>query len=140
MRVLLPAPWPQSGVIPYRSNVSGVEVLLITSRRRSRWGIPKGMLALRLGPAASAGREAYEEAGVRGCVADRAIGSYHYQKWGLRWRVAVYPMAVNIVLDQWTELGLRERCWFPAQVAAQQAANVELRALIAALPALIGET
>jgi phosphohistidine phosphatase len=54
----------QSGVIPVRKTDEGVEVLLVRSRSGRRWVIPKGIVEPCLSPAASAPKEAEEEAGV----------------------------------------------------------------------------
>jgi phosphohistidine phosphatase len=58
----------QSAVIAYRRRPRGVEVLLITSRKGTRWVLPKGVVEPGLSPATSAAKEALEEAGVRGTV------------------------------------------------------------------------
>src|SRR4051812_24270163 len=137
MHRALPSPCYQSGVIPYRWHAQQLEILLITSRHHARWIIPKGMIAPQLSPAESACREAYEEAGVRGSIACEAIGSYQCRKCDLIWTVLVFPFAVRTMLDVWPEMHERERRWFPVQVAAQQAAYADLRAVIAALPAAL---
>jgi 8-oxo-dGTP pyrophosphatase MutT (NUDIX family) len=56
------------------------EILLVTSRRSRQWIIPKGWPIRGLEPFRSAAQEAYEEAGVRGKVSSRPIGSYVYDK------------------------------------------------------------
>jgi 8-oxo-dGTP pyrophosphatase MutT (NUDIX family) len=67
--------------LPYRLNESGeVEVLLLTSRTRRRWIIPKGWPIKRLKPAKSAAREAFEESGVRGIVGSKPLGRFIYDK------------------------------------------------------------
>ena len=50
----------QSAVLPYREDRKRLEFLLITSRRRKRWVIPKGVRELDMTPAASAAKEALE--------------------------------------------------------------------------------
>ena len=57
---------PQSAVIPFRVEDGSPSVLLITSRRRKRWGVPKGLIEEWQTPRDAALEEAYEEAGVRG--------------------------------------------------------------------------
>lgn len=74
MGLIHPAPVPQSGVIPYRRTNHQLEVLLITSRRRARWIIPKGCIDVHPDPARSACQEAYEEAGIRGDLSGAALG------------------------------------------------------------------
>jgi phosphohistidine phosphatase len=65
----------QSAVIPYRRGPSGLEVLLVTSRKGTRWVLPKGVVEPDLSPAASAAKEALEEAGVRGPIDDEPLGA-----------------------------------------------------------------
>lgn len=101
----------QSGVVPYRIIKSGLEVLLITSRRRKRWIIPKGIVEPHLSPAESAAKEAREEAGVTGILHPYEIGEYTYEKWGGVCRVKVFLLQVTNVLDSWDESYLRERRW-----------------------------
>jgi 8-oxo-dGTP pyrophosphatase MutT (NUDIX family) len=67
--------YQQSGVIPYRRVQNQLEILLITSIRRGRWIIPKGLVEPHLSPAESACQEAWEEAGVVGQVDSKPLGS-----------------------------------------------------------------
>ena len=69
----------QSAVIPHRKGPNGLEVLLVTSRRGTRWLLPKGVVEPDLTPAVSAQKEAMEEAGVRGQIDDRPLGTYQYR-------------------------------------------------------------
>lgn len=133
MGSIIPSPFPQSGVIPYRQGRHQLEVLLITSRRRGRWIIPKGYIDLHLDPARSACQEAYEEAGICGKVSDAAIGWYQYVKRGMCRTVVVFTLEVQVVLETWPEIGERERRWFPASVAAHTVCEPALQAMIAAL-------
>ncbi len=68
----------QSASIPYRIEQGGLRVLLVTSRTRRRWILPKGKVAPRMLPGRSAEREAFEEAGVLGRLAKDPIGSYRH--------------------------------------------------------------
>jgi len=65
----------QSASIPYRIDQGRLRVLLVTSRTRRRWILPKGKVAPRMLPGRSAEREAFEEAGVLGRLAKDPIGS-----------------------------------------------------------------
>ena len=71
----------QYGALPYRIGASGeLELLLVTSRGRGRWIIPKGWPIKGLTPRKAAAREAFEEAGIRGKIGARPIGHYPYAK------------------------------------------------------------
>ena len=72
----------QSAVIPYRRDEGRVEILLITSRKRRRWVLPKGVCEPDMTAADSAAKEAMEEAGVRGSVSTETVGRYRYREVG----------------------------------------------------------
>jgi len=127
----------QSGVIPYRIKNEHIEVMLITSRKRKRWVIPKGVVEPSMSPAESAGQEAWEEAGLVGPVSDKAIGSYHYDKWGGTCHVEVFLLPVEQVFDDWPEAGFRERRWLNLQEAARRVDEEKLKQIITSLPEMI---
>lgn len=128
----------QSAVIPYRQRDGGVEVLLITSRKRKRWVIPKGVVEPGLSPADSAAMEALEEAGAHGEISEQPVGSYRYRKWGGECTVEVYLMHVTALDAEWMEAGLRDRQWLPVEQALARIREPELRAMIASLPDHLG--
>jgi 8-oxo-dGTP pyrophosphatase MutT (NUDIX family) len=105
----------QSGVIPYVIVEETPVFLLVTSRQRGHWIFPKGRLAEGMDPRESARREAFEEAGVEGAVADRPIGSYRAWKTrGMRRfviEVEMYPLRVEGQNENWRETGERYRHW-----------------------------
>src|SRR5262245_66455856 len=72
----------QYGALPYRLRDGSrrPQFMLITSRENRRWVIPKGWPKKGKSPQSSAAREAFEEAGVRGAVAKRAVASFSYEK------------------------------------------------------------
>lgn len=130
-------PWwfyHQSGVIPYRLSGGVREVMLITSRRRARWIIPKGVVDPGKTPQESAQNEAYEEAGITGEISTAALGHYQYNKWGGVCTVKVYLMQVERVLDSWPEQEARERRWMTVEAAARNVRELQLKELILALP------
>jgi uncharacterized protein Yka (UPF0111/DUF47 family)/8-oxo-dGTP pyrophosphatase MutT (NUDIX family) len=126
----------QYGVLPYRvGGESGLEILLITSKERRRWVIPKGNPIPFFLNYESAAREAFEEAGVEGRIATVPAGTYRYAK---RRRsgaeeaaiVTVYPLLVTREAADWPERRERERRWFASAAAAQAVEEPELQALI----------
>lgn len=126
-------PWwfyNQSGVVPYRLAGDDIEVLLITSRRRSRWIIPKGIVEPGHTPAESACKEAYEEAGIIGTAASTQLGEYQYNKWGGACSVKVYRMRVEKVLDTWPEERARKRRWMTVEAAAKAVREPQLKEII----------
>lgn len=132
-------PWfyNQSAAIPLRLRDGAADVLLVTSRSGKRWVIPKGIVEPDLSPAASAAKEAWEEAGVRGIVRPGSVGTYRYRKWGGTCTVEVFILDVERLEDAWPEQALRRRRWFGIDRAAGLVREEDLAEMIRALiPAL----
>jgi len=117
------APRTQYAALPCRLVNGRPEVLIVTSRETRRWIIPKGWAEKGVKPHDMAAREAFEEAGVRGKVKKRAIGSYDYEKRltakkSVLCRVFVFLLKVDEELEEWPEKGERDRRWLsPSQAA-----------------------
>ena len=120
----------QSGVIPIRFREGSLEILLITSRRKKHWVIPKGIIEGELSPQESALEEAYEEAGIRGAVDPEPVGRYQYNKWGGICTVEVFVMRVEEELGTWPEDFFRERRWVDLPTARSMVDNPDLVKLI----------
>ena len=100
----------QSAVVPFRINNAITEILIITTKKKKKWIIPKGIVELHLSASESAVKEAFEEAGVKGKVIPKKLGNYSYKKWGGNCRVKVYALEVTTIFDVWDE-NFRERKW-----------------------------
>jgi 8-oxo-dGTP pyrophosphatase MutT (NUDIX family) len=109
----------QSGVIPFLIADRAIQVVLITSRSSGKWGIPKGIIERNMSPQDSAAKEAHEEAGVVGNVADRAVAEYEYRKWGGVCKVQVFALEVTEVLAEWDEMHVRNRTIVPLAEAIE---------------------
>jgi 8-oxo-dGTP pyrophosphatase MutT (NUDIX family) len=127
----------QSGTIPYRLKDDQIEVLLITSRSRRCWLIPKGWIEPWLSSAESAAREAWEEAGLVGQISTAPVGWYAYRKWNRVRRVEVFLLRVDTMLDDWPEAELRDRQWLSLAEAATRINQERLREIIMCLPELL---
>jgi 8-oxo-dGTP pyrophosphatase MutT (NUDIX family) len=111
------------------------EVLLITSRDTGRWVIPKGWPIVGKSASEGAAQEAFEEAGVIGRVDDHCIGLFSYRKvlgpaQELPCVVAVYPLRVERLVQDFPEVGQRRRKWFAPAKAAAKVDEPELAALL----------
>lgn len=126
--------YQQSAVLPFRVDRGRLEILLITSRRKKRWVIPKGVRELDLEPAASAAKEALEEAGIEGDLSAQPLGTYTYEKWGGICSVVVFSMAVHTSYDSWPE-SYRVRLWMPPDEAVDKVDEPELKEIIRAFAA-----
>jgi 8-oxo-dGTP pyrophosphatase MutT (NUDIX family) len=126
----------QSAVIPYRLPQGRLEILLITSNDGKRWGVPKGVIEPDLTPAASAAKEALEEAGIKGTVEGGSLGTFTYDKWGGTCRVQVFLLRVVEILDQWDEM-FRQREWVSVEEAVARIRFPELKAMVARVPQVV---
>ena len=132
------APRNQYGAICWRKAAFGLDVLLITSRETGRWVIPKGWPIKGISAAASAAREAWEEAGVEGKLSETCLGVFLYQKilpqdQSIPCAVAIYGLRVEKLSRRYPEQRQRRRKWFAAREAADLVAEPELSALLLAL-------
>ena len=135
----------QVAAIPVRRSTDGsIEVLLVTSRETKRWVVPKGWPWRKFADHDAAAGEAWEEAGVRGEVGVRSVGTFSYSK---RRRdkqrilkVTVFVMHVQEMAAAWPESGQRERKWFALEAAAEAVAELELKQILLTLqlPAVAG--
>lgn len=107
----------QSAALPYRITEGGdMEILLVTTRKSGRWGVPKGRIPHGMSFSSSAAKEAFEEAGVEGEISGMSFASYRATKRAADGRkevveVWVYPLHVMRCLDDWPERGQRDLRW-----------------------------
>ena len=121
--------YDQIGVIPYRELSGRIEVLLITSKSRGRWIVPKGNIEEDLGPKGSAHLEALEEAGVEGWLERPSLGLYEHGD-PPESMVKVYLMSVDQEHEKWEESSERSRQWLPLEEARDMVDERGLRRLL----------
>ena len=125
----------QFAALPFRVTDDGLQVLLVTSRQRKRWILPKGWPERGLTPAQCALKEAYDEGGVKGKAYDLCLGVYSYSKilpdgtlmpcLGM-----VYPVKVKSTLQKYPEKSERRRKWFTPKKAASLIQEQELKKIV----------
>jgi 8-oxo-dGTP pyrophosphatase MutT (NUDIX family) len=124
----------QSGVIPYSIVERTPVFLLVTSRQRGHWIFPKGKIGEGLTPSQSAAREAYQEAGVEGTIAEAPVGAYRAWKTrGVRRlviEVDMYPLRVEHQHEAWRETGERYRHWVTLAEASRLISDKRIVALV----------
>jgi 8-oxo-dGTP pyrophosphatase MutT (NUDIX family) len=124
----------QFAALPYRMRDDDVEILLITTRKKGRWSLPKGWPIRRGTPQTTAKIEAYEEAGVRGEIGGEKIGQF--TKWRRRkmqsvlCEVEIFPLEVKRQQNDWPEKRERKRIWVAARKAAKLVKKSGLRRAI----------
>ncbi|MBF0422388.1 MAG: NUDIX hydrolase [Magnetococcales bacterium] len=124
--------YKQSAVIPVVRRGGVIEVMLITSRKKKRWLVPKGIIEKNHTPASSAAKEALEEAGILGKPLSYSIGKYRYKKWGGVCTVEVFVMFVDRELDKWLE-SYRERRWYSLNKAIKTVEESGLKKILGRL-------
>lgn len=85
--------------------------------------------------AEAAAQEAFEEAGVKGTVDPKPIGTFRHVKQqlvigDLEVNIVVHPLWVDREFPKWPELGQRKRKWFSAKDAAKRVDSPQLGELI----------
>jgi 8-oxo-dGTP pyrophosphatase MutT (NUDIX family) len=136
-------PITQYAALPFMLKNGRPRVMLVTSRGRGQWIIPKGWPEKQLRPHASAAKEAYEEAGILGRIDERSIGSYRYEKRGqsgemTTFEVTAYLLEVEHELRDWPEKGQRRKRWVAPAKAARLVAEEGLGLLLLKLDAAHG--
>ncbi|MGY3451419.1 NUDIX hydrolase [Bradyrhizobium sp. USDA 4353] len=124
----------QFAALPFRIKAAELSILLITTRRKQRWSVPKGSPMLRKRAHRVAAIEAYEEAGLRGKISRQALGRFkHRKRKGKRkipCEVKLYPLKVTKQHGRFPERGQRKLIWVSAAEAARRVHHPELRRLI----------
>lgn len=128
----------QVATLPFVPMGSDVSVLLVSSRRRQRWIVPKGWPIKQLSLPEAAAKEAAEEAGIVGTVHPEPIGSYLYRKrmdagYDVPCHVFVYPILVQQHSIDWPERGERMLKWCALDEAATLVDDAQLGDLLADL-------
>ena len=126
----------QYAALPWRRTKGAIEILLITTRNTRSWIVPKGWPLAGCTPSECAAREALEEAGITGEVAEDALGSFHYDKRRksgdiISCKVHVFAMEVFHQRRSWAEKAARDLCWCSLEEALARVKEPSLRRLIA---------
>jgi 8-oxo-dGTP pyrophosphatase MutT (NUDIX family) len=124
----------QFAALPYRMRDDDVQILLITTRRKGRWSLPKGWPIKRSTPQTTAMVEAYEEAGVRGEIGNKKIGRFTKRRrrklQSVLCEVEIFPLEVTRQRHDWPEKRERRRIWVAARKAAKLVKKSGLRRAI----------
>ena len=115
--------------------------LLITTRKKRRWSVPKGWPIKRSAPHRTAATEAYEEAGVYGKIGKSRIGQFKKRR--LRKNrpvlcdVQIFPLEVKGQQGNWPEKNERTRIWIAPRQAVKLVRKAGLRRAIKTVEASI---
>jgi len=132
-------PLKQCAALAYVESDGCALVLLVTTRGRGRWTIPKGWPKQGIPGAETAAREAFEEGGVAGKVGSKPLGTYEYTKrlhvfaW-IRCRVEVYCLHVDRQFLSWPEKPSRSFLWVELGKAAELVRERQLADVLRSFP------
>lgn len=108
----------QTAALPFVRVAAEVHVALVTSRGRKRWITPKGWPLKDRPLHVAAAREAEEEAGIVGRIAERPVGAFDAMKrldagYDAPCRVFVFPLEAAVQRLDWRERKERRVRWLP---------------------------
>jgi 8-oxo-dGTP pyrophosphatase MutT (NUDIX family) len=123
----------QCAAIPYRRAQSGdLEILLVTSRSKGNWILPKGKVKPGKTAALSAQEEVYEEAGALGVVDQALVARFDLSVTGkddgaVREEMQVFSLEVESLALVWPEMFQRQRRWVSVPDALEAIRNARIR-------------
>src|SRR3954462_686691 len=130
----------QYAALPFRRNQNRLEGLLITTRNKGRWSVPKGWPLEgrsphgRPTPHGTAAIEAFEEAALLGKIAPVEVGRFKHRKvrkkQEVKCEVRIFPLNITNEESDWPEKGQRRRRWVSHNAAAQLVHKQGLRRAI----------
>lgn len=125
----------QVAALCYRRRKKNIEILLVKSLGRGNWILPKGWPMEDRSLAKAAATEAFEEAGAKGKIKKKPVGSYRYTKSRkngelIQCEALAYDMEVSDIKKNFPESDLRTARWFSKDEAAEAVAFKQLRKLI----------
>lgn len=137
----------QCAAIPYRRTPADeLEVLLVTSRGKGNWILPKGKVKPGKSAAVSAQEEVYEEAGAKGTL-DQALILQCDIPWPdgdaatANEQMQIFSLEVENLMPVWPEMFQRKRSWVSLAQAVEAVKGAHYRAALerfASLMAPIG--
>ena len=125
----------QFAALCFKVKQGKLKFLLVTSRTRGRWIVPKGWPIFGQDAEEAVLTEAWEEAGVKGRISSRPVGLFSYvkefdEKQDLPCVAMVYAVQVESLSDEFPEKDERERKWFSRKKAAKMVDDPELAQVI----------
>jgi 8-oxo-dGTP pyrophosphatase MutT (NUDIX family) len=118
--------------LPIRKSRSGTEVLLVTTRKRRHWIVPKGRREKQCEAHITAANEALEEAGVVGKIQKQPLVTFSQRRKRRKRKVIVkvFRLSVRKQLKQWRERGERRLRWLTPKQAANKIRYKPLKAVL----------
>jgi 8-oxo-dGTP pyrophosphatase MutT (NUDIX family) len=128
-------PRRQVAALCYRKRQGKLEVMLVTSRGRGRWILPKGWHELEKAAHETAAIEAYEEAGIIGSANRKPFARFRSEKLmdtglSVPTSVDVFLLKVDKQQAKFPEAGQRKLEWLPVRKAIKRADDPGVRKVL----------
>lgn len=126
---LLQKPARALGAIPFIALNNDYQVVIVTTKAKSRWIFPKGRPENGMGPEAVALMEAREEAGVEGKIVGSSLTIPYWS--GYRcFDIEYFPVLVESLHTVWDEMSQRDRKVVPPDQARALLADSRFQSLV----------
>lgn len=127
--------YTQIAALPFIYVEDDLLICLITSRETKRMVIPKGWPKLGVSSSKMAATEASEEAGLKGDIFKKPIGTYNYRKKlhtfaNITCEVKIYPLYVTHQLLEFPENQQRSLHWFNPKQASEKVEEPEFAEIL----------
>lgn len=132
-RALTDTPIEVAAAVPFRLDEHGVVQVLLVTSASGAWIVPKGGIERGQTPEGAALAEAWEEAGVEGCITGERLGVWHTTRRGKAVVAGVYPLLVERCASRWPEDHRRNRRWVSVRQAVEVVESAEVRAALVRL-------
>lgn len=128
-------PRRQVAALCYRKQKGKLEVMLVTSRGRGRWILPKGWTDLEKAAHETAATEAFEEAGIIGSARRKPFARFRSEKLmdtglSVPTNVDVFLLKVDKQKSEFPESGQRKLAWMPIAKAIERTDDPGVRKVL----------
>ena len=126
--------------VPYREVSGEVQILLVSTRKKGKWIFPKGRIQNGEQPSVTAGKEAWEEGGVRGKVHQTPLAQFSRRTETGPEPIEVFLLRVEKVKRSWPEKKVRRRKWVTLGRASKFIKKGDLKKLLPRIEATLQAT
>ncbi|HYD01598.1 MAG TPA: NUDIX hydrolase [Phycisphaerales bacterium] len=122
-----------AAAVPFRLDEHGIVEVLLVTNRAGDWIVPKGGVDRGQTPEGAALTEAWEEAGVEGCIVGERLGVWHTTRHGASVVADIFPLLVERCATRWPEDHERSRRWVSVRHAVELVESAEVRGALVRL-------
>lgn len=124
------SPCLQAGAVVFRRRNNKIEILLITTLKKQKWILPKGIIEEDQDIGQTVKNELFEESGVQGNIVSPLLGENRRIKWGRKCIIKYYAVELQKIFTEWPEQEFRKRKWIEMRKALNKVSKPELKKII----------